>query len=204
SFTVTHSGSVISFSIPGSPPFTITPPGPVAIPPGTDIDGTSQATSTMGPPIILDLSKAGPLTLNGDGIKVYGLQIEYSPGPGIDAIGNKSTIAYCKIVNNAQDGVVVQGINDTVSQDSIEGNGCKGISLGAVCEPPNPEHECGGVAGSNNLQNSPVLEYCTAMGDKTTCHGRQDCARNTPCKIELYTSPVCDPSGYGEGKNYLG
>ena len=204
SFAGTNPGAVISFNISGTPPFTITPPRPLVIPPGTGIDGTSQANSTMGQPIILDLSKAGPLTLNGDGIKVYGLQIAHSPGSGINIIGSKGTIAYCEVHDNAQGGVEVHGIDDTVSQNSFHDNGCEAIALGESCGPPIPERECDGGAGPNNLQNSPVLEYCTAMGDKTTCHGRQDCARNIPCKVEFYANDVCDSSGHGEGKNYLG
>ncbi|PYS57085.1 MAG: hypothetical protein DMF74_26935, partial [Acidobacteria bacterium] len=83
--------------------------------------------------------KAGPLTLNGDGIKVYGLQIAHSPGSGINIIGSQGTIAYCEVHDNAQGGVEVHVIDDTVSQNSFHDNGCEAIALGESCWPPIPE-----------------------------------------------------------------
>lgn len=57
--------------------------------------------------------------------------------------------------------------------------------------------------GANARQNYPVLASAT-VGASTTVEGTLNSTANTGFRIEFFASDACDPSGYGEGKWYLG
>jgi hypothetical protein len=44
----------------------------------------------------------------------------------------------------------------------------------------------------------------TTNGGSTTIDGTLDSTTSTSFRIELFSSPNCDPSGAGEGKTFLG
>ncbi len=58
--------------------------------------------------------------------------------------------------------------------------------------------------GPNNLQNYPVLAAATTIGSATTIVGSLNSNSDSTYLIEFYSNTVLDPSGYGEGENYLG
>ena len=61
-----------------------------------------------------------------------------------------------------------------------------------------------GDAGPNGLQNFPVLASAIPSGGNTTIAGSLNSSAGTTFRIEFFSSPTADASGYGEGQAYLG
>lgn len=63
-------------------------------------------------------------------------------------------------------------------------------------------------AGPNDLQNFPVITAAASVGGNTniiaTLNTRTENSVFTPFRIEFFSNPSCDPTGYGEGRTYLG
>ncbi|HEX9000913.1 MAG TPA: CSLREA domain-containing protein, partial [Blastocatellia bacterium] len=109
------------------------------------------------------------------------------------------------IVNSAQTGVAMGGagtVNNRVLGNFIYANGGLGIYLGGNGLTANDAGDAD--AGSNNLQNFPVLNFVTSGG---TLGGMLDSLpANTayPVRIEFFANTTCDASGNGEGETLLG
>ena len=58
-------------------------------------------------------------------------------------------------------------------------------------------------AGTNHLQNYPVLTAASAKGTAVAVTGVLDSAPNTAYTIQLFASPACSPSGFGEGEKLI-
>jgi hypothetical protein len=86
--------------------------------------------------------------------------------------------------------------------NSIFSNGGLGIDLNRDGATPN-DH-CDGDLGVNDLQNYPVITSASFSGSNVTLSGTLDSVPNTTFRIEFFSSASCDPSGFGEGQNFLG
>ena len=58
--------------------------------------------------------------------------------------------------------------------------------------------------GPNNLQNYPEIGSVVSTGGNTTVTGTLRSNANTTYRLEFFSSPTGDASGYGEGQTYLG
>jgi hypothetical protein len=58
--------------------------------------------------------------------------------------------------------------------------------------------------GPNMLQNYPLLSSVIHSGGNTTFEGTLNSNPNTSFRIEFFSNTACDPSGFGEGRTYLG
>jgi hypothetical protein len=58
--------------------------------------------------------------------------------------------------------------------------------------------------GPNKLQTYPVLTSVTTFGSQTTIRGTLNSNRFFSFNIQFFSSPAADPSGFGEGKTYVG
>jgi hypothetical protein len=58
--------------------------------------------------------------------------------------------------------------------------------------------------GPNRTQNYPVLTAVTLGVSTTEIEGVLDSTPDTTFRLELFGSPTCDPSGFGEGETFLG
>jgi CSLREA domain-containing protein len=108
------------------------------------------------------------------------------------------------IAGNTVDGVQVSDatdVNNTISNNSIYGNGGLGINLGTDVVTPNDSGD--GDTGPNNLQNFPTLFQ--AAVDTQTIEGNLDSAGGS-YTIEFFDNGPsgCDSSGFGEGKLAIG
>jgi hypothetical protein len=115
----------------------------------------------------------------------------------IGGVGAGNLIAF-----NQSAGVVIVGnsaTGDTISQNAILGNGGLGIDLGGDGVTPNSPG--GPHTGPNNLQNYPVLNPYTNPGTVT---GTLNSTPNTTFVLEFFANPAPDPSGHGQGQDYLG
>ena len=102
-------------------------------------------------------------------------------------------------------GVVVTGDGangDTISANSIFGNGVLGIDLnddGVTLNDPGDSD-----TGPNGLQNFPVITSVTHKGGQLVIGGTLNSRPFGTYRLEFFANTSCDPSGYGQGQTYLG
>ncbi|MCA9247779.1 MAG: right-handed parallel beta-helix repeat-containing protein, partial [Planctomycetales bacterium] len=122
-------------------------------------------------------------------------------------IGGESGTVGNTIANNERAGVsVAGGAANRIHRNSIYNNVGLGIDLGAFGVNENDNADPEQVtppdidSGPNNLQNYPVLGLAVGGSDVV---GTLRSTPNTSFTIEIFSSPVGDESGFGEGKTYL-
>ena len=107
-----------------------------------------------------------------------------SHGVFIDDLANANLVAHNTITQNGQDGISLNGgvVQNTFTQNSVYDNGGLGIDLGSGFDENNEDIEY------------PVLSSGLGMTiEGTACPN---------CLVEVFVADP-DPSGYGEGKEYL-
>jgi len=130
----------------------------------------------------------------------HGVWVRQASG---NTIGGETDGAGNTIRHNGADGVYVEsGIDNAIRRNSIDGNAGLGIDLGE--DGPTPNDTGDTDTGANSLQNSPVLAAVRSGGGTTDISGALDGAPETAYVVGFYSSPACDPSGFGEGETWLG
>jgi Right handed beta helix region len=157
------------------------------------IGGTSPAARNL----ISGNVRSGVEVFNGSGNTIQGNLI------GPDKNGN------ALVDSNAVDGGVVisSGTGNRISRNSIFSNGDLGIDLGNNGVTANDLKDPD--AGANRLQNYPVITSAQTFASFTSINGRLNSTPSTRLTtrsfiIQFFSSPAADPSGYGEGKTFLG
>jgi hypothetical protein len=134
------------------------------------------------------------------------------PSDGLTNAAN--TIAF-----NDNNGVTLEfgvGTGNRILSNSIFSNGGLGIDLlgngvttndGDDPNTPNPDPDKD--TGPNRLQNYPVITSAQNFGDFTSINGTLNSTPSTNKKtrtflIQFFSSPVADPSGFGEGETFIG
>jgi len=109
------------------------------------------------------------------------------------------------IIFNGSNGVTVVGGNafgDSILGNSIFTNAALGIDLGADGVTSN---QTSFGEGPNDLQNIPILISATCSNGSTVVQGTtRGTGSATSMRIEFFANAACDPSGYGEGENFVG
>lgn len=77
----------------------------------------------------------------------------------------------------------------TIEGNSIDANAGKGIFL---------------MPGVNANRAAPTLSSASTSGTQTTIAGSVNGPKNTTVRVEIFGSPTGDPSGFGEGRIFLG
>jgi hypothetical protein len=90
----------------------------------------------------------------------------------------------------------------TISRNLISGNGGLGISFGGGTTAI-PNDPLDADTGINGLQNHPVFNLVTTTAFDTTFVGTLQSTPNTDFSIEIFYSPMGDPSGFGEGAEFV-
>ncbi len=114
--------------------------------------------------------------------------------------GSANTIAF-----NGSNGVALAssaGLRNGISANSIFSNGGLGIDLGADGVTPNDGDDSD--TGPNALQNFPVLQDAQSADGTTSIFGELTSTPNMTYRIEFFLNDTADPSGYGEGKQFIG
>jgi hypothetical protein len=91
--------------------------------------------------------------------------------------------------------------NNAIRGNSIFSNGGLGIDLNNDGVTLN---HVGFLAGPNDLQNYPVITSAFGFGSSTLVAGMLNSVANRTFSVDVYRSPVADPSGHGQGKFYVG
>ncbi len=108
------------------------------------------------------------------------------------------------IAFNPQQGVLVANdasIGNTIRGNSIHSNGGLGIDLGADRVTLNDASDAD--TGPNLLQNFPELKAVRA-GATTLVNGTLRSLPNATFLLDFYANDQLDPTGYGEGRRWLG
>jgi hypothetical protein len=128
-----------------------------------------------------------------------------------NTIGGTASGAGNIIAFNGGAGVLLYlnaGTGNAIRQNSIHDNTGLGIDLwpdGVTPNDPNPAAcPADTDTGANNLQNFPVLTSATPGGGGTTIQGTLNSTANTTFTLEFFANDACDPSGFGEGKTFIG
>jgi hypothetical protein len=90
----------------------------------------------------------------------------------------------------------------SIKSNSIFSNGGLGIDLAPVGVTPNDPGD--GDSGANDLQNFPVLSSAESSSQGTKIEGTLNSTPNTAFTLEFFSNSACDPSGFGEGQQFLG
>jgi len=93
-----------------------------------------------------------------------------------------------------------------VSGNSIYANDEIGIDLmpNTWTFGPTPNDAMDVDGGANGLQNYPVLASAQWNGSATSIVGSIQTLANRAFVVEFFSSPACDPSGFGQGRTFLG
>ncbi|HEU4402866.1 MAG TPA: DUF4347 domain-containing protein, partial [Candidatus Polarisedimenticolia bacterium] len=146
---------------------------------GTDVTGTialGNATAGINVGFGANSNLIGGLTAGQANVIAFN-------GTGIQVVQNSTT-------------------GNSILGNSIFSNGSLGIDLGTSGVNAN---DAGDVDnGPNGLQNFPVLTSATSSGGNTTIAGSLNSTAGTTFRIEFFSSPTGDISGFGEGQTYLG
>lgn len=116
-----------------------------------------------------------------------GNRIAFNGGPGI-TIGNNGSGS-----NN--------GTGNSIRGNSIFSNNGLGIDLGTNGVTANDASD--GDTGPNHLQNFPVITGAMSTSNSTTIQGSLKSIPNTTFQIDFYSNSAVDPSGNGEGAQFI-
>jgi CSLREA domain-containing protein len=113
-----------------------------------------------------------------------------------------NTVAFTKSTNGLGVGIGLgAGTGNALLRNRVFSNAELGIDLADGTVTPNDPGDSD--VGPNNLQNFPVLSS-VSMGSNPVINGTLNSRPNTAYRIELFRSDAADPSGHGEGQEYLG
>ncbi len=116
---------------------------------------------------------------------------------GVDLVGSGDSVggqATNVIAFNGNDGVLVRNAGNPATQDLISANSIhSNANLGIELRN-----------GGNNNQPAPAITLAAANGGQVQIQGTLTAAASTPYVIEFFGNPAADPSGAGEGQDFLG
>jgi hypothetical protein len=107
------------------------------------------------------------------------------------------------IANSLQVGVVVKDTaRVTILGNSMFSNGRLGIDLNDDAVTPNDTGDAD--TGPNLLQNYPVLKSTTVNAGTVQITGSLNSTASTTFRLEFFGNDKIDPSGFGQGRYFLG
>ena len=150
------------------------------------------------------LSNGSGFSIRGNliGTDVTGVNALPNTGRGISLNGasNNNLIAANTIAFNGQAGIQVNETSgNAITLNSIFSNGALGIDvgLGSGVTLNDPTE-------SDGIQNFPVILTAQSVPGGVRVAGVLESSPSSLFEIRFFTSPTCDPSGYGEGQTQIG
>ncbi len=159
--------------------------------------GDATGNEVLGNYVGTDASGTQALGNSGSGMSI--------DGASRNTIGGTTAGARNIISGNSSDGVAISGNARGVNliSNSIFSNGALGIDL-LNDNVPNLNDPDDADGGPNGMQNYPVITSATTSGGTTTIEGTLNSIPNGSFTLQFFASPAPDPSGFGEGKTFLG
>lgn len=131
------------------------------------------------------IAVSGPVGLIGGPGAAFGNQIAWNGGAGVNVSGSPSLR------------------QTTIRVNSIHDNGGLGIDLAPTGVTPNDPGD--GDSGANTLQNAPIVASAVpSFMNSVLISGTLQSRPDSKYTIDVYGSPQPDPSGFGEGRTWLG
>lgn len=149
----------------------------------------------------IGVTPTGIAVANGTGVEVSAA----SNTIGSNEDGVSDALEGNVIAFNTNNGITVTGAAATlnrIARNRIYDNTNLGIDLNDDGVTSNDGGD--GDTGPNNLQNFPTLTSAVLGAGSVTVNGTLNSSANTSFRVEVYSSPACDPSGNGEGRSYRG
>jgi trimeric autotransporter adhesin len=132
---------------------------------------------------------------------LYGVNV-WAIGDG-NTIGGIATGTSNTISSNSNVGVLVDtAATVSILGNSISGNSSFGIDL--TNDGPTQNDLNDTDVGANGLQNYPVISSVTSSGGFTTIIGNFNTQPSRTYRLEYFSSPTIDSTGYGGGKTLIG
>src|SRR5688572_30515648 len=120
-----------------------------------------------------------------------------------NTIGGTQSEAANKIAFNGGPGIAItNGSGIVIRNNSIFSNNGLGIDLGTTGVTANDSIDAD--VGPNTLQNFPVVTTVMSTSNSTTIQGSLNSLPNTTFNIDFYSNSAVDPSGNGEGAQFIG
>src|SRR4029077_14543728 len=132
--------------------------------------------------------------------------IDISNGANGGTIGGINSGEGNIIAFNGFNGVSIgSGSGWALPGNSIFDNARLGITLqGCGANVATLNDDCDSDTGPNDLQNYPVITSASFSNGNVTLSVNLDSLANTTFRIEFFSSPSCDSSGFGEGRTFIG
>jgi methionine-rich copper-binding protein CopC len=120
-----------------------------------------------------------------------------------NTVGGTAAGASNLIAHNGADGIFVDsGTTNNLRKNSFFANTDLGIDLGPNGVTLNDTNDSD--TGANNQVNFPLLISSESNSRATTIAGTLNSVPNSIFTLDFFSNDTADPSGFGEGKNYLG
>lgn len=163
---------------------------------GIEVTNLAMGTQIQGNYIGTD--NTGKVAL---GNATHGVRL--SGGANGTVVGAPGTAANIIAFNGGAGVAVIDAatVNHSIRGNSIFSNGGLGIDLGDDGVTPNQPG--GTTPGPNDLLSYPDL-MAAFSGASTRITGSLNGPANAVITLDFYASPAADPTGFGEGKRYLG
>ncbi|MGE3270839.1 MAG: Calx-beta domain-containing protein, partial [Chloroflexota bacterium] len=155
---------------------------------------TRQDTLIFHNLIGVDASGAGSLPNGGDGILIRN--------------ASRLIVRENIVANSGQAGIVMMPRSNAITGNVITGNAIfnnQGIGID-LTDDVDGAGNGDGITPPNTpgAQDFPVLTTATTSNVGTVVGGTLTSIPGTSFRLEFFASPSCDPSGYGEGRGYIG
>src|ERR1043166_546706 len=116
------------------------------------------------------------------------------------------------IAFNSFNGISIAGLTGdntrwAILGNSIHDNARLGITLatsGCGATVPTPNDHCDTPSGANDQQNYPLITMASYGSGMVTLAGGLDSVSSTMFRLEFFSNGQCDPSGFGQGRHFLG
>ncbi len=133
----------------------------------------------------------------------YGVRVHQAPN---NIIGGRDPAQGNVIAHSTVIGVfVTEATGNAILSNSIYASGAFGIDLSVEGADagitPNDEGDLD--VGTNDLQNFPVIDEIVPSGTGAALRGRLNSNPNATYLIQLFASPRCDDSAFGEGRQLV-
>lgn len=178
------------------------------------VEGNEFASNTTLNAIVLSRASDNTIRRN----RIGDVYAEPRTRVGIDVRGATDILIERNHIANVDTGIMVGrfGINElsnriimtrneiSISPDSLSALGID-LLRGQNFDPdgPNPNDSTDADDGNNGLLNRPVLERVGSANGLTVVKGTLRSKPNVTYTIELFVSPSCNTSGYGDGAEFF-
>jgi titin len=167
-------------------------------------DSGSDSNTVTGNFIGTDKTGSVALADHGDGVRIETGAQNNVIGASLLATSPISPLLPNVIAFNKQSGIKVLDeltTGNTFRANPIFSNGAFGIDLNGDGVTPDAP---GVRGGANDTQNYPVLTGAVSTSSSTQVTGTLNSLPSQQFTIDFYANPSVDPSGFGQGKRYLG